>query len=258
MGLLGVVRQVDGYPQADFGLALVPGRLPGGAIFVDGGLQLGQRKHPRGVDQDVETHSPQNRETLSGGNAHPDGRVRLLVGLGAHRHLGEGEVLAFEREAVGGPGLEDDLDAFFETAPALLERHAEPLVHVGESTPADTEFHAAVADLVQGRDLLGDTDRVGQRQQQHGRSHTDVLRASGDGGQDGYGAGKYPCGVEMILGHPNGGHSQVLGLVDESKGFLEGFVFVGTFPYGELQEQSEFHDNLRSQARSAFTRQAGG
>src|ERR1700722_2906163 len=80
------------------------------------------------------------------------------------------------RNAIGGPGLQDHLQALDETIAVLGDRNAEALEVAGNRAPADTELDAAVADHVERRDLLGDAQRMRQWQE-----HTREPEAKGRG-----------------------------------------------------------------------------
>src|SRR5947199_10755087 len=106
--------------------------------------------------------------------------MRLL-----HRSWHQGEtveavVMAAMRAGRLGPGHFDDVEAFGEAVLAFLVGDAIGLIGAWKGAAADPENEAAAADLVQGRGLFGEAQRVTERQYLHRRADLD---AAGSGGQ---------------------------------------------------------------------------
>src|SRR5437764_1138473 len=62
--------------------------------------------------------------------------------------------------------------------------HAEAAVVRREPAPADAEVEPAVAELIDGGDVLREVQRMRQRQHRHGEADLHALGARGDGGGD--------------------------------------------------------------------------
>ena len=77
---------------------------------------------------------------------------------------------------------------------------------------ADTAFHAAGAEHVERGNLLGDPDRVGERQQGDGSAEAHRRRAGGDRGQEQHRGGQdRGLGVEVLFGRPDRFETETLG-----------------------------------------------
>ena len=106
--------------------------------------------------------------------------MRLL-----HRARHQREILeAVVTAAIGadrlGPGLLDDVEALGETVLALLVGDAVGVVGAREGAAADAEDQPAAADLVDRRGLLGEAQRVAERQDLHRGADLDPAGARGD------------------------------------------------------------------------------
>src|SRR3989442_5144694 len=88
--------------------------------------------------------------------------------------------LALVAERLALPALPDDLQGLAETRLALGVRHAVDVVGPHDAAAPDAELEAAFADVVDGGDLLGDAQRMVQRQHLHGGADADTARATPD------------------------------------------------------------------------------
>ena len=88
----------------------------------------------------------------------------LLEGLGDNADVVELEMLALIGETLIGPGGQYHVQRFLEAFAALSVGYA--VAFVGPSKPAasHTKLDAAVADMVEGGDFLGNPDGVCQGQ----------------------------------------------------------------------------------------------
>ena len=77
---------------------------------------------------------------------------------------------------------------------------------------AGGEIDAAVAEQIERRPLLGDADRMMQRQHGDRRREPDVLGARGDIGEHQVGAGEHAERVEMMLADPGRMHAELVGV----------------------------------------------
>ena len=77
---------------------------------------------------------------------------------------------------------------------------------------AGREIHPAVAEQIERRPLLGDADRMMQRQHGHRGREPDMLGARGDIGEHQVRAGEHAERVEMMLADPGGVHAELVGI----------------------------------------------
>ena len=108
----------------------------------------------------------------------------FLVRLGYQAHIPEGIVLALVGEALLGPRQLHHVKEFPKAFPALGVGNVIPLVRPGKATTADAQVQAALADVVQGRDLLRHAHGMAERQHQHRRPYPNTGRFGGDSGGD--------------------------------------------------------------------------
>jgi hypothetical protein len=127
---------------------------------------------------------PTRGERLLGGGGHPERRVRELIGAGRDGGVLEAIELARVAEGLALPRGEDDLQRLAEARLALRIRNAVHVVDAGESAAADPEIETALADVIDGRGLLGDAQRVVQGQDLHRHADPQSLGARGDGARD--------------------------------------------------------------------------
>jgi len=80
-----------------------------------------------------------------------------------------------------GERLRDHIERLLEDGAVLRQRHAEALELVLLVAGAEPDLAAAVGDHVEHRDVLGDLERVAQRQHDHGRRAADGARLRGTG-----------------------------------------------------------------------------
>ena len=205
--------------------------------------QVVQGEHTRWVYEEGVAHASDYGEGLRGGHADANGRMGLLVWLGAHRQVVALVMLALEGELIGGPGLEDDFKVLLEPAPALGVGGQEGVVVLREGAAPDAEVEPSLADVVEGGDFLGDADGVAQREQQDAKADTDAFGASGDG-----------------RGHHDrrryGLDAQTLGLFRHLEAMLK-CLLVGDVVEGrELEEQSCVHDASCGMGRAGRERDA--
>ena len=91
--------------------------------------------------------------------------------------------------------------------------------------------------MVEGRDLLRDSEGVAQWQNVHGGTDLDPLCAGGYGGRDDERGGEHrPGGTEVRLGHPDCIEAESFDGVDVREGLLEGVGLAEPLPGVELHE----------------------
>ena len=163
-------RDVDRDAQVDAGQPWMAGLAPGLPVEREVRLQIGDLRRAK-PDEDGQSHLAHRRKRLLGVGGHPDGRMRNLVRSGRDGHVLEPVELAGIIERLSLPRQPDDLERFAKARLALAVRDSVDVVRARDSTAADPEVEAALADVIDRRDLLGDAQRVAQRQHRHCRSH---------------------------------------------------------------------------------------
>jgi len=119
---------------------------------------------------------------------------------------------------------------------------------MGKARAADAEDQPALADLVDGGDLLGQPQRMAERQHLHGRADLHPFGALGDGrGQDQRRGQHRALGREMQLGQPHGVEPPALRRIDLLEGLLKGLRRARAGRALKLVEHAEFH---RSSSRT--------
>src|SRR5262245_63619274 len=178
------------------------GCVPGLAVLLDVRRQLGQGENTRRDDEYGEPQTGDEREGDFPGGADPDRRVWPLKWLGPNPQVVALIVLAREREALLCPRLDDDLQVLVEPLPALGKRRVETVVCIGKGSAPHAELDTTPTDVVQRGDVLGDVDRVGQWQEDHGQANANSLRPGGDGAGDSDGRGQDADRGKMVLRQP--------------------------------------------------------
>ena len=87
-----------------------------------------------------------------------------LHGPRCERKVVRAEEAALVREPIVGEGPQHELQCFGHPFAAFGDRHAKARKVGRVAAAAHTELHATVAQNVQRRDLLGQTERVGERE----------------------------------------------------------------------------------------------
>ena len=109
--------------------------------------------------------------------------MRRLVRLGRHADVAELEVRALVREALLRPRLHEDVEGLEEPRAALGVRDVEAVVVGGEPAAAHAEVEPPAAQLIDRGDVLGEVQRVAERQHLDGDPDLHPPRARGDGGR---------------------------------------------------------------------------
>jgi len=132
-------------------------------------------------DEELQPEPSDQRERVRRVGGHPHRRMRRLVRARRHHDVLEPVELALEAERLTLPRLADDLEGLDEARLALGVWDAERVVGARGAAAPDAEVEAALAEVVDGRDVLGDPQGVAQRQDLNGRAHA---HASGPGGDE--------------------------------------------------------------------------
>ena len=114
-----------------------------------------------------------------------------------------------------GPGLLDELDAFFDPLAAVLHVDAENVELVADETAADAEIEAALRQLIQRRRLFGHPHRIVERQHGGAGAEPDALGARREIGQERVIGGEQPAVAdEMVLDDPGVVDADLVGEFD--------------------------------------------
>src|SRR5947209_2384313 len=95
------------------------------------------RRAPRSARASMAPPPAREREGVGAVHRHADGRMGLLVGLGDEVDVLVRKIRALVREALLGPGAEDDLELLDHAVATLRVRHAEALVGHGDAAAPD-------------------------------------------------------------------------------------------------------------------------
>src|SRR5262244_1707503 len=152
-------------------------------------------------------------------------------------------------EGLALPGGEDDLQRLEETVLALLVGHAEGVVGAGAAAPADPEIEPPLAQLIQGGDFAGHTQRMIQRQELDGSADPKTFGAGHCPAGDDEGGRQHRAGrIDHHLGEPDD---------DELRDLMESLGLTDA-PAHLLGEDSEVHWPSRQRASGRMlSRRAG-
>src|SRR5207237_8926291 len=162
------------------GVARVAPRL---AVWRELGLQIGDLSGAQ-ANEDGQAHPARGGKRLVAGGGHADGRVRHLVRTRRDGRVVDPIELALVAERLALPSLADDLQRLAESRLALAVGHAIDVVRANDAAAADAELEAALADVIDGRDLLGDAQGMVQRKDLDGGSHPEPAGAARDRARD--------------------------------------------------------------------------
>jgi hypothetical protein len=145
----------------------------------------------------------------------PDLRPRLLIGLRRHLDVVEAVILALVGKRLLGPGPLQYFERLGKAFAALAIRHAIGLVGAREAAAPDPENEPAMADLVDGSNLLGEPQRVTQGQYLHRGADLHALRTRGDRARQSQRRRAHrTLWRDMDFGQPHGIKAPALGGVD--------------------------------------------
>ena len=110
--------------------------------------------------------------------------MRHLVGPRRDRRVPDAIELALVAERLARPRPPDDIERLAEAGLALVVAHPVGVVGAHDAAAADAELEAPLADVVDGGDLLGDAQRMVQRQHLDRGADPEAARAGRDGARD--------------------------------------------------------------------------
>ena len=222
-------------------------------------LRLDLRHEP--VEETTELRSPLDRDAeatgehvesathrrLDGSRAlrrDPDRRMRTLDRLREHGRLGNREELSLVAERLPTERFQDDVDGFFPAVAALLQLEAEALELVVLVAAAETDVDASAGQEIERRDLLGDDERMVQRNHDDRRADAQPRRLRRDVRRELHRAREIAVRREVMLGEPDVAKAKGLGLLrDVERARVD---LRGRSRRRRLHEQegSEFHVSL--------------
>src|SRR5262245_55198670 len=232
---------VDRQDRADLAAPGVAGGAPRRVVGADVALELADARRPH-REEDRQPAATDRGVRLLGGGRHAKRRVRLLVRLGDGAHVAELEVLALVREPLLGPRLQEDLERLVESLLALFVGDVEPGVVPGEAASPHAEIDAALADVIERRDVLGQAQGMDEGQHLDCEPDLHVLGPPGDRRPHDEGRGQdRALLLEVQLGQPHGVVAEVLGDGHLRQRVVEGLCLVDARTPLELGEEPDLH-----------------
>ena len=132
-----------------------------------------------------------------------DRRMRLLHRLGDHADVGDLVVLPLERKRLPGPRARQDLQRFLESLPVLVLRHAVAAELGGAVAAPHAHVESALRDDVDERHLLGEPERLVEREDRGGEADTNALGPGRDRARERGRIDREAVVDEMVLGQPH-------------------------------------------------------
>src|SRR6266849_2664621 len=167
-------------------------------------------------------------------------------------------VFAFMGKPRLRPPLLDDVQRLGKAVFALGIGDAVGLVGTLQPAAPDTEDQPAPAELVDRRGLLGDAQRMAQRQYLHRDADLDALGAGGDRAGDRHRRRQHRARrIDVQLGQPHDVEPIALGGVDLLEGLLEGLALALPGDHRKLVEHAKFHRSPFPDRFTAATHGAG-
>ena len=192
----------------------MPGGLPFLPVLPQVGFQVGYIHRPQAQKDGLPQPADAPKAVLAvGGDA--DFGMRLLVGQGRQRGVGDAVILALIGKGFARPGQQDDVQRLLKAVFAFAVVNAHNVVGADIAAAPHAELKPPLAELVHGGRFLSDAERMEQRQHLHGHPHPQPLGAGGNGRGDDDGRGQHgAAGIEMHLAQPDRIQAQRLGQVN--------------------------------------------
>src|SRR4030095_7584839 len=152
-----------------------------------------------------------------------------------------------------GPGQPHHVQVLPEACPALLVGNVVALIGSGETAPTNPEVEAAVAQVIQRGDFLGQTHRVSQGQQEDGCPNAEPTRASGDRRRQEQRGRSYrrdgsrsPGGTKVAFGQPDAVEAQGFCRLRRRQRLVKRFPLRPAFPEVAFHHQPDVHTRCPS------------
>lgn len=180
------------------GGGVVAGEGGGVAVELDEGGELGGLAADDG-DGEGEAEVSGAGDGLGGAADGDPDREGVLVGAGVDALAGEGGTVAtFPVDMFVFTNLEEEFEFFGEEGVVIAEVVAEEGERFGEGAAAGHDFGTAMAEEVEGGEVLEDANGVIGTEDGDGTAEADVLGAGGGGGEDGGGGGGDEIGAVVF------------------------------------------------------------
>ena len=133
----------------------------------------------------------------------PERRAALLHVARPDHHVVEIVALAMETELLAGEAMAQHLDAFVGQRHAARDGQTEAAELVRRVAHADADLDAAVADIVEHREVLGQPHRMVERQQADVARHPHAFGTRGDRARHRHPRRQVAVVEEVVLGEPD-------------------------------------------------------
>ena len=243
--------RIDRNPQRHIAGAGVSGILPGLPISLQVVPQFGYVHTPQ-ANKDGEAGGAGAGEGFRSGGRHSERRMRLLVRQRRHGSVLHLIVLAGVGKGFAPPSLQDDVQRLPKAGAALGVGYAVDVIRTGKTAAPDAEVKPPLADLIHRGNLLGDAERVVQRQHINGHSDAKAARARGNAAGDGDGRGQHRAvGRKVHLGQPGAVQPAALGGIHQLEPLAEGIRGAAAGAGFKLHKHTEVHsDTLHKNRRN--------
>src|SRR5215472_1035158 len=144
-------------------------------------------------------------------------------------------------EILVSPDTPDDLERFEEHLARLLLVDAERLEFRRTQSATQPHIEASASQIVEHRRLLGDKQRMPERQDVDHAAEADALRRSRRGGDQQIGRGDRCCWLQMMLEEPDLIDADTFGQLDFFKLPPEHFHMCRIFAWGRGRPDGESH-----------------
>ena len=131
-------------------------------------------------DEDLQPEAAGRRKRLGARRRHADRWMGKLIRPRHNGRVLDPIELSLVAEGLAGPRAPDDLERLEEACLAFGVRDAKHVVGAHRAAAADPILEASFADLIDGRNLFGDAQRMIEREDLYRGSHAQAPRARGD------------------------------------------------------------------------------
>ena len=219
----------------------MPRLAPRLAVFLQAAAQFG-KIHPSQPHENGPPLPPQPRESLGGGSRDAQRRMGLLPGPRRYR----GPLKAVKLPIVGKrlplPSLQDDVQRFPETLAAFAVGNAVQIIRPRETAAPHPELEPPLADLIQGRHLLGNPQRIIQGQHMNRHPDAQPPRPGRDGAGDHERRRQHrPRRIEVQFRQPHPVQPPILRRIHQPEPLPERLPLRHPRPAAELHKDAKVH-----------------